>query len=134
MRTSYRPGMTLIELPFVLAFVGVGVVAAAWAGRQIGWIGYPLGFVAGIGVSVGGVLGALALILFIWPDRPVCANGRCRAGDYDLRRVGDALYWVCRCGQRYSNEGRRFYRVRDDGSFEPYMIQKRFRGWHPDRG
>ena len=127
-----RHGMTLIELPFVLAFVAVGVVAAAWAAQYVGWIGYPLGFIAGVGLSTGGVIGVLALIMYVWPERPVCENGRCQSGDYDLRRASDTLYWFCRCGQRYRNEGRRFYKVREDGSYEPYMIKKPFRGWFPD--
>jgi hypothetical protein len=124
--------MTLIELPFVLAFLIVGVIAAVWTAGQIGWIGFPLGFVGGIGLSLGTVAGVLALILRIWPERPVCANGVCQARDYDLRRVGDELYWVCRCGLRYRNEGRHFYQVREDGSLAPFRVQKPFRGWFPD--
>ncbi len=100
MRTTSHPGMTLIELPFVLAFLSLGVIAAVWTAGHIGWLGYPLGFVGGIGLSMGAVAGVLALILRIWPERPVCANGTCQARDYDLRRVGDQLYWFCRCGVR----------------------------------
>ena len=129
-----RRGMTLIELPFVLAFLFLGVLAAIWAGGRIGWVGYPLGFIGGIGLSAGAVCGVLALYLQAFPDRPVCRNGTCRSNDYDLRRVGGALYWFCRCGRPYHYEKGRFYEVLQDGTRTPYMINRPFRGWRPDMG
>jgi hypothetical protein len=132
--------MTLIELPFVLIFLIIGMVLAALTARQIGWLGYPLGFFGGIAVSGGAVVGVLKIVLWISPERPVCRHGKCKSKDYQLHRVGDNLYWFCHCGDRYHYDrnypGRarppRFYLVREDGSLEPYMIQRVFQGWIPD--
>ena len=130
-RATLKPGMTLIELPFVIALLIIGVLGAVWAAREIGWPGFPLGFLGAILASLGVVIGIGAICLYLWPERPVCRNGKCKSGDYDLHRVGDKMEfdWFCRCGTRYRKVGRRFYEVSEDGSLVPYMRWNIFRGW-----
>ena len=38
----------------------------------------------------------------------------------------------CQCGARYKKKGRRFFEVLPDGSLQPYMIWRAFKGWLPD--
>ena len=76
MHTTDKTGMTLIELPFVLVFVAIGVFTARFVAQKIGWLGYPIGFIGGIAVSGGAVMGVLKIILWIWPERPICRHGK----------------------------------------------------------
>ena len=132
MCTKFKMGMTLIEVPFVVALFIIGSFMAFWASGKIGWLGYPLGFFGGIAVTLGALIGVSKICLWIWPERPVCRNGKCKAKDYELHRVGDKFYWFCRCKDRYYYDRLRFYQVRKDGSLVPYMIHRAFRGWISD--
>jgi hypothetical protein len=48
-----RSGMNLIELIFVVLSITIGMFVAAWAGRELGWYGYLIGFVGGFLVIPG---------------------------------------------------------------------------------
>ena len=132
MRITHKSGMTLVELPFVIIFLIVGALVADWAARQIGWLGYPLGFLGGIIVSLGIVYALGARLLLVWPERPDCKSGTCKSDDYEIHRTGKNFDWICRCGVHYRKDGRRFYEVREGDSLVPFKIWKVFRGWSSD--
>ena len=132
MHTRFKSGMTLLELPFVIGLLIIGMFVASWSARKIGWLGYPLGFLGAVLIIPALVCGIGALLFFIWPERPICRNGKCKTNDYELHRVEDKFEWFCNCGNQYRKSGRRFYEVRRDGSLAPYMVWSIFRGWFPD--
>ena len=53
-------------------------------------------------------------------------------GGYSPARFGDQTGFRCRCGHEYLKLDRRFVRRLPDGTLEPYMVWKLFRGYVPD--
>lgn len=147
MRTKSQSGLNIFELIAFIAWVGIGCVVSSLLGSKFGWPGYVFGFLVGAGLGIGifyGFIFCLAYLLSnIWPDNssaPLCKNGKCEAGHYEIHKAKDQLGfnrfdWFCRCGERYhkSKNPLRFYEVLSDGSLKPYMKWKPFRGWRPDK-
>jgi hypothetical protein len=106
-----RSSMTLLEVLVFIAMLLVGLLGASWVARQIGWPGYPLGFVGGFLIIPGLMFGVGSLVFVIWPDRPRCRNRKCKAYDFELDTIEGESVWLCRCGIRYRKVGRRFREV-----------------------
>jgi uncharacterized membrane protein len=135
-----RGKVTLIELGFLILFIGLFEVCMAWAYHRYGWrgiAGVVGGFVAfyvvlPLVVGVGFVY-LMALIYTGNPYYPACRTGKCQRFDYQRRRLFNGEYALfCQCGGRYRKRGRRFLEVQGDGFVNRYMIWKAFRGWFPD--
>jgi len=136
-----RAGATLVEcLVLMLMLFGAIVIALAVGVKWgYGWslLALPLSFFGFIGALL--LIGMVAVLI----ERgwfPRCHNGVCTGdwrtmfGDYELAQFGDNFGFRCKCGFEYMKEGRRFMRRRPDGSLEPYMVWKPFRGYVPDDG
>jgi hypothetical protein len=132
--------MTLIELLFLLIVIFVGRAVGAWGYHRYGWLGGVVGFAVGsIGIwaflyVVFAVLGYFLQSIY-WgrPSEPACTTGTCHHGDYKYERLGNGHGYRCKCGLLYQKRGRRFLEEKPDGSVQPYMIWKAFRGWFPER-
>jgi len=136
MRITPQSGLNIFELLFVMFYVACGTLAALWTTRRFGW---P----AGVGtffVVVPAVHGVFLLLSYVErmyrggiPPFPSCRTGKCHHANYTYRRSEDGHYGLfCQCGSRYKKQGRRFFEVQPDGSPQPYMIWRAFRGWFPD--
>ncbi len=131
-----------------LVFFG-GLVIAVYVGNWLGnlwfFLGLPLGVAIAFGVLyLGALLWACLEALFCdgMPYLPTCGNGKCRSGlltdfgDYEPEEVGGQWgYFRCRCGRLYwrRREEGRVLEVLPDGTVEPYMVWKAFRGWYHDK-
>jgi hypothetical protein len=134
--------------PFLLlVFAFTGVLTAIWMGNRFGYLGYVIGLPTGAAVMLGTLAGGavtwtyLRGLLFSGvPGFPVCRNGCCRGGrladpgDYTIvwNDDGTVRGFHCRCGDVYQKVGRRFIQIGPDGSFKPYLIWNRLKGWSPD--
>ncbi len=127
--------MTLIELLVFIFLIGVGVAAASLLGTQIGWIGYPIGFIGGV-ASLIGIVWFLGYLETMWrvgrPAFPDCRNGKCIYSEYRYKMEDGNLVCRCKCGDQYEKNGRHFYFVDGEGTREPYLIWRSFDGWYPD--
>jgi hypothetical protein len=144
------PRMRSIEMkgPCLLLVLAVaGVLTAIWMGDRFGRAGYVIGLPIGAAVMLAILSGAMLAWIYIQgllfsgvPGFPVCRNGRCRGGrltdpgDYTTVWNDDwtVLGFRCRCGDNYRKVGRRFVEVAPDGSFKPYLIWSRVKGWCTD--
>ena len=142
-------GATLIEILAIVALIGFVLLGAQFAHRRYdGEWGWLLG---GWGWLLGGVVGFLAFFLvvattaLVWdafkgmPRLPRCKNGCCRGpgmfmgyGDYEIVEHGDKYYRKCRCGIWHKRSGQRFVTVNEDGTENPHLVWRPFRGWFPD--
>ncbi len=115
------------------------LVLAHFAGQQWGWAAFliapPLGLVCLLLLLLG--LGSVYIRLErAWP--PECESGRCRGdaatvlGDYEVVPDEDERVYRCQCGHEYVKVDRRFMRRLPDGTLEPWMVWKLFRGYVPD--
>jgi len=127
--------MTLIELLLFIMLIAAGIFGAFLASQYLGWIGYPLGFIACVGLIVG----ALTLLSYLgemWlvgkPAFPSCRTGKCTSDDYRYAMEKEEIVCRCKCGDRYEKVGRRFLIVREDGSRESYKVWRPFDGWHAE--
>jgi hypothetical protein len=140
--------MTLFELLNFLLVVGF-VISGVLVGQNLfGWPGAVGGFALGVAAGLlrlDGIYrigGYLEDMLYRGrPRRPVCKNGTCHLYDYKAAWeeivAGPRRYMfrlTCHCGTSYQRLGRRFMVVLPDGSLEPYMVWRPFRGWFPDEG
>jgi len=115
------------------------LLLAAYAGKHWGWpgvlIALPVGFFGLLGLLY---VVFLALLHLERGWLPECESGRCRGdaatgtGDYDIVPDEDEWFYRCPCGHEYVKVGRRFMRRLPDGTLEPYMIWKLFRGFVHD--
>jgi hypothetical protein len=140
--------MTLIELLVFLTWVCSGIAGAMWGNYLLGWPAAVAGFIMGAAID-------LCLMFLLQkigtyfedmlyrgrPRRPVCKAGICQLGDYHAAWTEDTIgprrysfQFTCKCGTRYQHVGRRFMEVLSDGSLQPYMAWKPFKGWFPDNG
>lgn len=142
--------MPRVELrgPFLLSVLGfAAVLNSIWMGSRFGLLGYVIGLPAGAAMILLILSGAALTWTYIQgllftgvPGFPVCRNGCCRGG----RLADPGVYTIvwnddwtvrgfrCRCGDVYQKIGRRFVEVAPDGSFKPYLIWSRVKGWRPD--
>jgi hypothetical protein len=134
--------------PPVLWMIGsVGLVTAIWLGNRVGFIGFVIGFPTGAAVMLGilsgaSMLGELihGLVVVGVPAFPVCRNRCCRGGrfsdpgDYTIvwNDDGTVRGFRCRCGNIYQKVGRRFVELGPSGTFNPYLIWNRLKGWCPE--
>jgi hypothetical protein len=136
MPRSRHFALTLIELLVFIACTTSAVIIARWRGYD-GWRFVLSGV-------VGFLLPLVALFLYallgdlIWsglPPLPPCHSGKCRRSeDYSFQQFDDGKYgMVCKCGTRYRKQAPRVLQVLPDGSLQPYMKWKPFRGWKPDQ-
>jgi hypothetical protein len=134
--------------PFLLWVLAIaGVLTAIWMGNRFGYLGYVIGLPSGAAVMLVILSGLAVTWTYIQgllysgvPGFPVCRNGCCRGGR--LADPGDyTIVWNdgcnvrgfrCRCGHVYQKVGRRFVEVTPDGSFKPYLIWSRVKGWCSD--
>ena len=134
--------------PLLLGTLGyAGLLTAIWIGNRFGFLGYLIGLSIGAAVMLAILAGGAIIRMYIQgllfhgvPAFPVCRNGCCRGGrlsdpgDYNIVWNDD---WTvrgfrCRCGVTYQKVGRRFVELAPDGSFKPYLIWSRLKGWCPD--
>lgn len=134
--------------PLLLGILGsAGLLTAIGMGKSWGLIGYVIGLPTGVAVMLGILSGASLTWTYIRgllfrgvPALPVCRNGCCRGGrlsdpgDYkiDWNDNWTVRGFRCRCGDTYQKIGRRFVELAPDGSFKPYLIWSRHKGWCPD--
>lgn len=136
---------TLIELiGFLVLFIFIylfGHLIHAKIGGILGWL---IGGLAGIAAFL--VVGATLVLLKNLavggiPHLPRCLEGTCRGsgmfigscGDYKWQKYGNTYNYVCKHGGHYNRHGGRFVIVNEDGTEEPYLIWRPFRGWLPDK-
>jgi hypothetical protein len=143
MRTSRHAAVALHDLAMLALMLAAAIVTASFGAERFGCPGGVVGFVFGPFLLIGFLLAICIPLDFIegWlssglPRLPVCRNGTCRSGAYELRRFvegeGSAIDWVCRCGVRYRKEGQRFLEVLPNGSVAAYRIWRPLRGWCHD--
>jgi hypothetical protein len=137
--------MNLIGLIYSTIVVTLGCLIGIWVGNKFGWFGFIIGFLLGAAFGMGCMYVLFRVLSYFYtnvlhgePICPTCRNGKCQSGDYELRKVEDSktqfrFDWFCRCGGRYARCGKHFYEVLPDGSFQPYMKWKAFRGWLPEK-
>ena len=132
-------GATLPEMLVILGILILTIIGAKFFHQRIeGFWGWLVGGVIGFSIiPLIFILYGLFMALFKEgiPYLPYCRNGRCCGyRDYDLKRFGEELYWVCKCGDRYDRKrtDRRFMQVTETGEKKPYMVWRSFRGWLPD--
>jgi hypothetical protein len=140
-RVDVKGPLTLWMLVFA------GVLTATCMGNRFGFAGYVIGLPTGAAIMLGILSGATGSWVYIQgllfrgvPGFPVCRNGCCRGGRLsdpgDYKTVWNDDWTVrgfrCRCGVTYQKDGRRFVELAPDGSFKPYLIWRRLKGWCPD--
>ena|SRR5688572_9919508 len=121
--------MTLIELLIFLINCTIGCVLAIRLYAISGSV--LLAVVGGIGGFLFGVVCVLALrqVANVWykffPLRPPCRRGNCLSDDYvwnaELSQLQKKDVFVCKCGDRYVRNKRRFDELLEDGSIRPFM-------------
>ena len=128
--------MTIIELLFLTISVIGGI-----AGYRIGSSKNSLLGVAMVPVGMAcslAVLYALYRIMLLsasicdmlFPPRPLCRNGICKACDYEY--VGcteNGFRYKCKCGVEYVETGNEFKLLLADGSVKPYMKRAWNKKW-----
>jgi len=135
-----RAGEVTLHDCLWLTLLAMGALAMSLlAAERWGWVGALLGLIVGF-VGIFGTLYAILLIAVLiergWFPR--CHRGIHRGnwrdpiGDYELVEFGDDFGYRCPCGFEYMKEGRRFMLRRPDGTLEPYMVWKLFRGYVPE--
>lgn len=140
MMRSPRAGEVTLHDCLWLMLLSMGALAVGLlAGERWGWpgaiIGLIVGFV-GIFATLYGILLIAVLIERGWLPR--CHRGihsgnwRDPIGDYEIERFGDDFGYRCPCGFEYMKEGRRLMLRRPDGTLEPCMVWKLFRGYVRD--
>jgi len=144
-RTNSQSGLNVFELTAFILWVGMGCLVSSVLGNKFGWVGYVFGFLLGAAIGFACVYGLFYGLAYLFdnffPDNssvPFCKNGKCKEGHYEIHKIEVSKEkhradWVCRCGGRYHKSGRCFYEVLPDGSLQPYMKWKPFRGWLPDK-
>jgi hypothetical protein len=138
LRSARRAGLTLIELNACCVLLAGGLAVAVAAARRYGWLGGLIGFFVGLLVWAG----VLALLITageaLWlagARLPRCHSGLCRTtAHYDVVNAEGTWVLRCRCGRDYVREGRRFLERLPDGTIQPYMVHRPFRGWFRDTG
>jgi len=149
LQQSRRRGeVGIAALAIILAVLIGGLIAATYATTRFGWLGVV------VGGPVGGIVtfAILMLCLYVWeivkallfggvPYLPPCIDGKCCSGlltefgDYEPEFNDEQrAYFRCKCGRLYwrnRKEGR-VLEVMADGTTEPYMIWRSFRGWRPE--
>lgn len=134
--------------PFLLWILGfAGLLTAFWMGNHFGFIGYVIGLPIGAAVMIVILAGSVLSWTYIQgllfhgiPRFPACRNGCCRGGRLSDPGAYQTVWnddWTvrgfrCRCGDIYQKVGRRFVELNPDGSFKPYLIWSRLKGWCPD--
>ena len=106
--------MSLLELLVIMSLIGVGINTAGLLGAQIGWIGYPIGFIGGVALlfGFGWFLGYIDRMWRVGiPAFPECRNGTCKEFDYRYQMEDGKVVRRCQCGDQYDKEGRHFYFV-----------------------
>jgi uncharacterized membrane protein len=128
--------MTLIELLKFIVLVTAGLFGAFLASHYLGWIGYPLGFIASIGL----IFGMFILLIYFEqmrrvgkPAFPSCRTGKCTSVDYHYSIEKEEIVCRCKCGDRYERVGRRLLFVHEDGTREPFKVWWPFDGWYADQ-
>jgi hypothetical protein len=136
-------GITLVELVCILALMASIIMGAKYGYHFTGsWYGYLLGGILGFIVFFVFIF-ALGSVINLWSGSglPKCRNGCCRGpgfligseGDYEFQVIDGEPYELCKCGDRYRRQGKRFVLVNEDGTETPYLIWRRLRGWVPDK-
>jgi hypothetical protein len=139
--------VNLVEIVvfFVLSAVlcaGAAVGTQVAVEHEAGLAGSLLAGLAGGAGAVAALYLSVAATIRLWhmifPLRPRCFTGRCRAKDYTWAGLEDRrLRWTCACGdpylQTWSVDGGpdRFLRLDADGTEHRYMIRRRLR-WERD--
>lgn len=138
MRATGRHGLTLIELMGCSVLLAVGAAVAVAGARHYGWVGGLVGFLLGVVGTWAAVYGTVAVAEAVWlAGRPLpqCHGGLCQTPDhYQLVNVDGDWVLRCRCGRDYVKAGRCFMERLTDGTRQPYMVHRPFRGWFPDTG
>lgn len=137
---SSSNGFTLIEILLIGFWLGSGILGA-YIFRRYFHFKWAWAFGAFAGLAFLPILAELidfmhCLFIKGIPSFPFCRRGKChRQKDYELEykdRIQDFV-WVCRCGENYDKQGRRFVRLNEGGQWEPYLIWIPFKGWRSDK-
>ncbi len=141
--TGRCKGMTLIELLGCVVLLAVGAATGSAGAVRFGLTGALVGFAVGVvgtWIIVVLLVGVGEKLWFMGPLHPPCRNGTCRwrewgdGGDYEIAMPDGDPVLRCRCGRDYKKVGRRFMERLPDGTLQPYMMHRPFRGWFPDTG
>ncbi len=138
-------------LLLILIAVTLGAMSFALRGSEMfGLIGFFLGGVAGFFITFAGLFGLIwfaslaeTISSGMFPYLPPCGNGKCKSGfldgfgDYEPERSQEDWggYFRCKCSRLYQlriKEGR-VLEILPDGTVQPYMIARPFRGWTPEK-
>lgn len=126
--TRIEPGFTLIEFGFFVLSIGTAMTAGTIGLRSCGCFVGAIMAVVGffLPFSLASVVGFLSDAIINWrPPRPVCEDGKCKWYKYHTNCIDypkHASERVCECGKRYLVDGRRFAKLLDSGSTEPYKV------------
>jgi hypothetical protein len=134
MKQSQR-GATVVELVVVVVYLAIVVSSTFYGGLAHGWPGVLLGLALGMGIPMVFIALLIWSEKWIWvgvPSLPTCSNGQCHAEDYRVEAQGGDLVYICRCGMRFRKKRRRFFEEDEDGSEQPYLVWRSFRGWFPE--
>ena len=138
----------LVALLLVVAVL----LPAVQAVGQHGWGRGVVALLGGCLVLVAALLLTFALgcvtafVQQAGPRYPLCHNGKCSGrrwpsslsdrdlGDYQRATVGGESVLRCKCGLEYvaRDAGWRILRRLPDGTLEPYMVHRNYRGWVVD--
>jgi hypothetical protein len=129
--------MTGSSVLVLALIIGCGVVFAQFLGKSFGWVGYCIGFPAGLLASFA-VLYLLARVeACLLPHLPICRRGRCKYKDYELiegRRGDPAFVYQCKCGDKYVHipAEKRCMELFPDGTRHPYKKRGFMGRWKDD--
>lgn len=126
--------MNIFELLYIVLVCAVGYISGKFLSLYIGVTGWILGFPLGCFLMIFAYMKVSRLISQCNEnDLPICKNGKCKTGDYDIVDVTEnGTIFCCNCGTRYLCTKRYFSEILSDGTTKPYLKKNSKGYWEPD--